>query len=522
MKNKEAKSIFSSLENYSSIPPPELWDKIEAQLDEPKKKKRAIIWWSIAASLAIGFSVPAILYFNGNRGNGLELNVERNTNGVVLQKNSNEKNEKLKVSKGQNKSLNEKENNNDNLNSNQVAVSTVSNNFSKNATRNQSGNNGMARTASGKSESNAIVSNQNSTSVVPNSESSEDKSIQVTNSNFAVSNKNNNYATNQSNGIAENTISKSALVIDKSASISQSNASEKSLASNQNIDFSGSNNNKKGIVDNTTSKDSLAKINSEVAQLEKVLAKSDKDKIEKKEASKNSDKWSLQVFAGVTSSQNFNNEKTLGNTVASKQSSGYGVKTNYKLNKKWGVSSGFKINQLGQKIAGVSYYNNPQQASSVAGYVPLSNAIYTPSSSTNYQLVAISNNSEYLFAADSKSNVGMEKGDVTQNLKYFEMPLEVSYSLLSKKKTNISMNTGGFVGKLISNDIALNGTSIGENKNVNDFVYGTLLSSTMQYEFFKKTYFFIEPGMNYYINPLENQSFNQFQWMFNFGLNVKF
>ena len=78
MKNKEAKSIFSSLENFSSIPPPELWDKIEAQLDEPKKKKRAIIWWSIAASLVVGLSVPTILYFDANSGNGLELNLENN------------------------------------------------------------------------------------------------------------------------------------------------------------------------------------------------------------------------------------------------------------------------------------------------------------------------------------------------------------------------------------------------------------------------------------------------------------
>ena len=70
--------------------------------------------------------------------------------------------------------------------------------------------------------------------------------------------------------------------------------------------------------------------------------------------------------------------------------------------------------------------------------------------------------------------------------------------------------------------LLLNGNSIGENKNVNEFVYGTLLSSTLQYEFYKKTKFFIEPGMNYYINPLENQSFNQFQWMFNVGLNVSF
>jgi hypothetical protein len=220
------------------------------------------------------------------------------------------------------------------------------------------------------------------------------------------------------------------------------------------------------------------------------------------------------------SSQNYNNEKALGNTVASKQSNGYGVKTNYKLNKKWGVSSGFKINELGQKIAGVSYYDTQKLYDAVGGSLPLANDNYAPNSSTNSQLVSISKNGEYLFSSNSKS--GLEKGDVTQNLKYFEMPLEVSYSLLNKKKTNICMNTGGFVGKLISNDVALNGSSIGENKNVNEFVYGTLLSSTLQYELFKKTKFFIEPGMNYYINPLENQSFNQFQWMFNVGLNVTF
>src|SRR6187402_1452548 len=91
MKNKEAKSIFSSLENYSSIPPPELWDKIEAQLDKPENKKRVIIWWSIAASLVVGLSVPTILYFNANQGNGVELNMENNTDGVVLQKVSDSK-----------------------------------------------------------------------------------------------------------------------------------------------------------------------------------------------------------------------------------------------------------------------------------------------------------------------------------------------------------------------------------------------------------------------------------------------
>lgn len=527
MKNKEAKSIFSSLENYSSIPPPELWDKIEAQLDEPKKKRRAIIWWSIAASLVVGLSVPTILYFNSNPGNGIELNVENNANEVVLQKDSNEENNNI-----QQDNRKAKEIKNDNLNNNPVATTVVSSissktkDSSKNKNLNPQKNNGMIQTVMNESQSNAIASNQNSSSVILKSELQINKSAKVGNPNSSKSGIVNNQKSivleaNKSKGIADNTISKPELVNDKLVQVSPSNTSKNAIVSNQDNDVSGLNSNK-GIAENTKSKDSLSKIKSEVAQLEKALVQKDKDKIKKKEVSESIDKWSLQVFAGVMSSQNYNNEKALGYAVASQQSNGYGVKTNYKLNKKWGVSSGFKINELGQKIAGVSYYDKQNLYGAASGLLPLTNDKYVPNSTTNYQFVSISKNEEYLFSSNSKNVSGLEKGDVTQNLKYFEMPLEVSYSLLNKKKTNISMNTGGFVGKLISNDIALNGSSIGENKNVNEFVYGTLLSSTLQYELFKKTKFFIEPGMNYYINPLENQSFNQFQWMFNVGLNVNF
>ncbi|HEU4788741.1 MAG TPA: hypothetical protein VFS71_03575 [Flavobacterium sp.] len=578
MKNKEAKSIFSSLENYSSIPPPELWDKIEAQLDEPKKKKRAIIWWSIAASLVVGLSVPTILYFNANRGNDLELNVENKVNGVVLQKNSNEKsNSTLKDNNAKNKhdKFNSKGIKNEDLNSNQVVTTTISNisfrtkDSPKLKKLNQWRINGTVQTVKNESQSNAIALNQNSN--ITKSEISIDKSAQVGNSNSSknatVSNQNSNISeANKNKVIIDNSISKSELVIDKSVQISQSNSSAKSIVNNQNNNISEGNKNKrigsntisksvividksvqvnqstdssksivskqnnsvsgsssnKGITESTSSKDSLNKIKLEVEQLEKALVQLDKDKTKKKTVSESINKWSLQVFAGVMSSQNYNNEKALGYTVASQQSNGYGVKTNYKLNKKWGVSSGFKINELGQKIAGVSYYDKQNLYGAVSGSLPLANDNYVPNSSTNYQFVSISKNEEYLFSSNSKNESGLEKGDVTQNLKYFEMPLEVSYAILSKKKTNIIMNTGGFVGKLISNDIALNGSSIGENKNVNEYVYGTLLSSTLQYELFKKTKFFIEPGMNYYINPLENQSFNQFQLMFNVGLNVSF
>jgi hypothetical protein len=139
----------------------------------------------------------------------------------------------------------------------------------------------------------------------------------------------------------------------------------------------------------------------------------------------------------------------------------------------------------------------------------------------------ISTNPNYLFMADhvDKANVAntfYQKGDLSQKVQYLEMPMEVSYAILNKGKARINVNTGGFVGKAISNEVLLNDNSIGKNEEVNEVVFGTLLSSTLQYELFKKTKVFVEPGMNYYTQPVQNQNFNQFQLIFNFGLNVSF
>lgn len=526
MKNKEAKSIFSSLEHFSSTPPPELWDKIEAQLDKPKKKKRPIIWWWTAACLVAGLSLPTIWYFNSNQGNNLELNMKNNANGVVLQNDSKSdinanKNEKVieNISFEENKK-NVSEDRNQNLNNDERPISVTSGNSKTLKT---------SPTISLKTKDSRINKNskkeKNSQFIAGDNAKSHSDAIATTNNTTANSHKTasvivmNNFSQSSSNRKTITNSENSFVSTSKQNNEKPKNTNYKSELKNQNTEISVSNTNKE-IAENTNAKDSLSKIKKEVAQLENALADADKDKTKKKTSPEIIDKWSLQVFAGVMGSENFNNEKALGNTVASKQSNGYGVKTNYKLNKKWAVSSGFKINELGQKIEGVAYYDRGSLQNFASGILPIN--VLQDSPFKNKNIVIVSSNENYLFASDAKVASGFETGNITQNLKYFEMPLEVSYSLLSKKKTNISMNTGGFVGKLISNDVILNGSSIGENKNVNEFIYGTLLSSTLQYEFYKKTKFFIEPGMNYYINPLENQSFNQFQWMFNVGLNVSF
>jgi hypothetical protein len=632
MKNKEVKSVFSSMEHFSSTPPPELWDTIAAQLDKPKKKKRPLVWWWVAAGLVAGLSISNFLYFNSNQGNVLELNMD-NTNGVVLQKdqkeNAGSKNNTLIIeskileSDETNKEI-LKESINRKSNAEKVSISLNNNTVAeknsfpilsnenifwinknlKNVNETQSTLRKQDRFYSDEvvAIDNSVVSNSDVSSIVSVNKGSKKNNLNkdrvdvilnknikpkintektsiylntttttvaVKNSSTILSKTSNSWINNNlknkketqstlnDKSVSAGVVSISNAVVSNSEVSSVNTAAQKNnfdkvriaivstgtttgiaLSSNKesisntnsktveidkNNNFSKSNSTK-AVVANTNNKDSLATIKKELAQLESALADLDnKNKTTKKNDTEVIDKWSLQVFAGVMSSDNFSNDKALGNAVASKQSNGYGVKTNYKLTKKWAVSSGFKINELGQKIAGVSYYERSGILNTPSGTLPIITNDFEGSNFTkNNAVVLVSTNENYLFASNSKSASGFETGNVTQNLRYFEMPIEVSYALLSKKKTNISMNTGGFVGKLISNEVLLNDNSIGENNNVKDYVYGTSLSSTLQYEIYKKTKFFIEPGMNYYINPLENQSFNQFQWMFNVGVNVSF
>nr|WP_315224158.1 hypothetical protein [uncultured Flavobacterium sp.] len=253
--------------------------------------------------------------------------------------------------------------------------------------------------------------------------------------------------------------------------------------------------------------------------------KKEKEIDEKASLISKAEKWSVEVFAGIANSENYKNDKTLGNVNSPKQSNAYGVKTNYKLNKKWAVSSGLKINELGQSLANVSYIDTKSIAFMKPEEVSADRSPSTRiSNSTDFVFVASATNDNVTNNVNNgvMNTASFESGDVDQRLKYLEMPFEISYFILNKNKTTVSLNTGGFVGKLISNNVYLNGSAIGENQNANSFVYGSLLSSTLQYRLYKKTNIFVEPGMNYYVNPLDNQSFNQFQWSFNFGLNVSF
>ncbi|RYJ37750.1 hypothetical protein NU08_3272 [Flavobacterium anhuiense] len=580
MKKHKIEDIFSSMEDFSSVPPPELWSQIEKKLDKPKKKKRVILWWSAAACLLLGLLLPSILHFtDSSKNNNLnDGNLENGRNSIVLDKNTNDNSNdrNLVRTKNTDKKIdslngNDTKNQFNNESGIQVQETSVAETNSKNKSSKKDSksnvvvpanapNESVAYQNSGSSEEKSTAkSSKKSNTAVPanapnqsiayqNFGSSENKSIlksskkSILENNTKSSNKgiseeriafgkqskfNSTVKKQLSNSIFEEQFSaknNKSLALNNHSSSANTNSLTNSNAYNSNKNALSINETKRTdkaviIKDDVKIANSLSKTDSiqlaELQNLEKRILAPEKKKEEKEKKDNlinKKERWAVAVFAGIASSENTKNDKTLGNVNDSKQSNSYGVKTKYSINNKWAVGSGLKISELGQSVANVSYVS----AKNNAFFTPDSYPVASANSPTQDYLL-ISNSTK-----EALKNENVQTGKLDQNLRYVEMPLEVSYSVFNQNKASINVNTGGFVGKLISNNVVLDGHTIGENVNANNYVYGSTLSSTVQYRVYKKTNVFVEPAVNYYINPLNSQSFNQFQWGLNFGLNVNF
>lgn len=603
MKKQNIEDIFSSMEDFSSVPPPELWGEIEKKLDKPKKKKRVILWWSAAACLLLGLLLPSVLHFNSTSGiKNIGKGAVENNNVVVDGKKDNLNSNKTietptsEDNPGKNTPENQlvitedstsTKNNSDQVHNSQktqnqetaVAQSDNETKTNSNVLAPKSNFRKTNSNQSGTTEKAVVYSQENTFKTKPSNKFNSASKNQFLNADKKAENqviaektfstgKTNSFNSNSKNQVlSADKKAANQILAEKTFNAGKTNAfnsnlknqvsssifedqlnskNNKNVASNSFLNEKGKAANENTLKQNNETlliskelasnqksnakfTDVLSKQDSvqlaELQNLEKgILTPETKKEKDDKKLSKG-EKWAVEVFAGLANSENYKNDKTLGNVNDSKQGSAYGVKTKYKINNKWAVGSGFKINELGQSISNISYvstntYNTAFYSSN--DYFNINPTSVAPQISTNSGYIFVSTNTTNALKQNNIQNSSIDSGKLDQSLRYIEMPLEVSYAVFSKNKATVNLNTGGFVGKLISNNMALNGNSIGENVNANDYVYGSTLSSTIQYRVYKKTSVFVEPAMNYYLNPLNNQSFNQFQWGLNFGLNVSF
>jgi hypothetical protein len=462
MKKDDIEKLISSLEDFSKTPPDDLWKGIEEKLDNPKSKKGFPLWWAIAASLVVGLGLLATFYSNPDN-NSIAVPVEHE-NGLVNQSRSVDSIEKESV---------------------------------------------KSKIGTAKKVLDTRLSNSNASD-----ETQKQDKNRTTRTIFNSNNQKVFYSKNRA--IVANANQNTPFLVTKN----ESSVASKEIKKEEKEVFAKENSTReqnKTVAEKTVADDKI-KENPTVTDLkENALAAIEKEQQKKEKTALVEDKWSMQVFAGINNSQNLKKQKSLGNSIESQKGYNYGVKANYKLNRRWAVSTGLKISELGQQVANVSYINSAKTLVNISKF----------SSAQPQEKGTITTNSNYLFIPNSRemnmmASTFYEKGNLSQKVQYLEMPMEISYVVLNKGKARINMNTGGFVGKAISNEVLLNDSSIGKNQDVNEVVFGTVLSSTLQYELFKKTKVFVEPGMNYYTQPVQNQNFNQFQLIFNFGLNVSF
>lgn len=473
---KHIDRIFQErFKDFEVTPNDTVWNAIEVELNQKKKKQRIIpIWWRYAgaAALFLLFLTLGNLYYN--------TPVKPNTNQVVDTENTRNIDDSGKS------------------NTNQTIIATQNNNLEP-ITEDSNSKESHQNTVTNKistSETSTVAKTNDSENKV-NFISNRKKGVLKTSSHEETNNIANNYSEEEKN--KRTAISKdnndvdNELINKEKAQILITNASQKNTTIAEN---------KKNETVNT---DSNSKENKN--SIEEALSKN-KDIVEEKN---NSNKWRIApnvapvyfntLGEGSSIDQQFNSNSKTGEINMS-----YGINASYAINKKLSVRSGINKVNLGYNTNNVVVFQSVGVSSSNG---LLSNV--TPESSNGSTLDNISVISgETLDVSKSPENFATSTTSINQSLGYIEVPLEIEYALINKK---VGVHViGGFSSLFLNNNSVYseneNGSKIllGKANNINKVSYSANFGLGFNYEVSKKIDFNLEPLFKYQINTFNNTS----------------
>lgn len=468
MKKNDIEDIYSELRSFSKEPPKELWDNIEERL-HPKRKRKGFIWfWGTAAAILL------MLF-----GYVLSNSFEDDNNSIKQVTDANQTEDSI------NQSTKEQATKEiDHVVSEDANTETFSktNEETIEINKKKSQQNQLADTSNplkqGRSKESKSVSNvENNTSIIKGDTKAE---------------LNESYVQHTNEEGREDINNKALIVPQKDRNKIIDNASSTSK-----------------ITDN----DSISKTpESELLDLRNALLSENKHSND----SLNIDvldisKWSVEVLGGISntaSESTFQNTKV--NTITQNDFV-YTLKVGYAISDRLVIKSGIGKNILGQEISNIQYASSSDQ--------------FSPETSQS-----ITDNESFMFFGsqeasndDALAGNNFSEGNLQQQFDYIQVPLEISYKILAKKKYDISIGFGGNVNFVTSNKAFLDGEEIGENLDVNKTIFGATLNTNISYELTKKWILFMEPSYNYFQKPIDNerQSFSNTQLRLLFGLQLK-
>lgn len=463
--------------DFEATPPSHVWENIQKQLEEPKRKKRIVFLplWSkvggIAASLLLLLTIGNSIY-NSKKSTTI---VNTNTSNTTIKKHN----------------------------------STGKTNVIKETITRQE-----TKTAAG-------VTNNSTTENLPFSTTTKGQTKRNTQKLKHQANYNQITSTNNTllQHASNKNLATSNTVIEKKHS--NTNASIKGKKNNINrtknkrLAYAKKRNANK---DNTIEKEAL-KNTKESPSIEEAIAKTQKtytkayssSKVIEKE--KEANKW--QVYANIApvyynsiGKGSHIDEQFVNNSKEGEINTSYGVTVGYAINDKMTLRSGLNKLDLGYNTNDAIVYESVvnHSKSTVAPGINIS----THDRNTG-KTVAVLNFNNLNATTSSNSFIENEITPVALNQKmsYYEVPIEVEHKVLNKRfGVNLIYGMSTFIldnNKVISQ---LNGleTVIGESNNINPISFSTNLGLGLDYKFSKAMKVNVEPTFKYQLNAFENTS----------------
>lgn len=489
--------------DFEATPSDAVWKHIEAELNQKKKKRRVIpIWWryaGIAAILLLLLTVGGV-FLNNTDNNPLNkvVDTENKTSKDIIDiKNSNPLNDTKNITpKVSNNTAQENLSNESDDKQSEIIT---------NGNTNSSKETSIAETSASKNEN-------------------ESKSKAASNKQLILSKKLINPNTNaivNSSSEEENKLESKKVHISSENSTQVANTSEKNSTLDKKTDSKNESPliNKEDVksVINGTSKENtaIAKSNetvSKFANSKEENKRSIEDALNNpedliaKENTQLNNRWSIAPNAapvyfntlgdGSSIDPQFNNNSKSGDVNMS-----YGISTSYAINKKISIRSGIHSVNLGYNTNDVAVFQN-------VGARTNSSALQNVSStSSNVSLISTKS-----LESDVSESIVASNASINQNLRYFEVPLEIQYKL-SDKKLGVNV-IGGFssfflnTSKVFYEEDNGNRTILGEANNINKVSYSANFGLGLNYKISKRFDLNLEPIFKYQFNTFNNTSGN--------------
>ncbi len=495
MKNKKhIDELFRErFRNFEATPSPQVWENIQSELQKKKKDRKVIpLWWKmggVAALLALLLTVGDYVFNDSDSNTKTIVNTEvanpsdidneqKSLETIIQESNNNEvASEEIMVTPD-NKSESQENNLNsaDKLLKSSDKINTRSNNtISAVAVQNTS-----VKTSEQVKTTSKNLINRESVGV------SEKKSA-------AVSIANSSEITSEKNSSEKNNpLIKEGMDVTKSEAVTIS-SEEKSA--NKKLDMNEvSEENKKSILDAINEQEEL--------KTDDAVVKNDLPE----------DRWDVAPNFAPVYYNTLSKGSSLDPTFADNSQSGdvnisYGVQVSYNVSKRLSIRTGVSNVDLSYSTGGVELGTGPVASALRTIDYGGKTVVLTAVDQGTFQEQMNMNPDGGFGPITPKATDGA--AEISQSIKYYEIPLELKYALLD---TKLGVNLIGGLSTLFlgNNEVSVMAggfrSTLGEANNLTSVSFSTNIGLGFDYKISRKLKFNVEPMFKYQLNPYTDSS----------------